>query len=372
MVKALVITFLFITVSACIPTETEETTTSIEDNTLNNSSRVTTILLPVGSFECEFGGVQINSGFDQNDNKILDISEVTTSKVVCNGNNGFNSLIRIFDEPEGGNCPYGGKRIIYGLDTNSDSSLSSNEIEDTQYLCNLDQILTAPPSCSVTDNENGSIELTCPDGTTATILNGTNGTNGTDGVSCSVSTNENGSATITCEDGTTSTVQDGTNGTNGTDGVSCSVSTNENGSATITCEDGTTSTVQDGTDGADGTGSGLVAELYCTGGLGSWPLSSIQWQYHLYLLENGDVYVTAGVISGDMEDSKTAIYSPNHAEYTTAPILLEHYPFAGSQSNTYWVLAYDRQSNQAIVSLEGTDTQYDSRVEYCSLNDLSD
>ncbi len=335
MVKALVITFLFITVSACIPTETEETTTSIEDNTLNNSSRVTTILLPVGSFECEFGGVQINSGFDQNDNKILDISEVTTSKVVCNGNNGFNSLIRIFDEPEGGNCPYGGKRIIYGLDTNSDSSLSSNEIEDTQYLCNLDQILTAPPSCSVTDNENGSIELTCPDGTTATILNGTNGTNGTDG-------------------------------------VSCSVSTNENGSATITCEDGTTSTVQDGTDGADGTGSGLVAELYCTGGLGSWPLSSIQWQYHLYLLENGDVYVTAGVISGDMEDSKTAIYSPNHAEYTTAPILLEHYPFAGSQSNTYWVLAYDRQSNQAIVSLEGTDTQYDSRVEYCSLNDLSD
>lgn len=84
--------------------------------------------------------------------------------------------------------------------------------------------------CTVKDNGDGTATISCPDGTTVTVSNGTagqngqngqngmNGMNGTDGTSCSVTTNPDaGTKTIVCTDGTSILVTDGTNGTNGTD-----------------------------------------------------------------------------------------------------------------------------------------------------------
>lgn len=80
------------------------------------------------------------------------------------------------------------------------------------------------------------------------------------GDSCTVADNGDGTATISCEDGTTVTVSDGTDGTEGlagmdglpgTAGLSCTVTDNGDGTRTITCEDGTSVTVADGTDGTD-------------------------------------------------------------------------------------------------------------------------
>lgn len=64
------------------------------------------------------------------------------------------------------------------------------------FGCNQDNITIPPsksPQCSVVASEAGAT-ITCPDGTTASIVNGLNGTNGTNG-------------------------SDGSNGTNGSNGV---------------------------------------------------------------------------------------------------------------------------------------------------------
>ncbi len=69
------------------------------------------------------------------------------------------------------------------------------------------------------------------------------GHNGKDGSSCSVVESTDGSATITCPDGSSYTVGNGTNGTNGANGASCTVLNNPDATATITCPDGTMATV---------------------------------------------------------------------------------------------------------------------------------
>ena len=76
------------------------------------------------------------------------------------------------------------------------------------------------------------------------------GAPGEPGVSCTVTENADTTKTLSCTDGTTATVSNGTAGTAGTAGVSCTLVDNGDGSKTITCTDGTTTTVTDGTPGA--------------------------------------------------------------------------------------------------------------------------
>ncbi|MBK7857868.1 MAG: OmcA/MtrC family decaheme c-type cytochrome [Archangiaceae bacterium] len=74
--------------------------------------------------------------------------------------------------------------------------------------------------CTVTDNGDGSATITCPDGSTTRVtsgkpgqdgMNGMNGLNGDAGTSCSVTSDADaGTKIITCGDGTTVTLRDGT------------------------------------------------------------------------------------------------------------------------------------------------------------------
>lgn len=98
----------------------------------------------------------------------------------------------------------------------------------------------AGTSCSVTDNGDGTSTITCTDGTSVIVGDGTDGT---DGTSCTVTDNGDGTQTITCDDGTSVTVTDGESG--GT----CTISDNGDGTSTITCEDGTSVVVTTGEDG---------------------------------------------------------------------------------------------------------------------------
>ena len=99
--------------------------------------------------------------------------------------------------------------------------------------------------CSVTQNADGTATLTCDDGTTATIRNGTNGTPGTPGT-----------------DGAP-----GTDGTNGTNGTSCTVADQPDGTRLISCSDGTQAIVTNGTAGRNAflTGPGLRVEVRASG-----------------------------------------------------------------------------------------------------------
>ncbi len=127
------------------------------------------------------------------------------------GKAGQSALTSIVDEEAGENCAEGGMKIETGLDSNFNGTLDEGEVNDTKYIC---------------DGEKGATGQNGSDG-----ADGADGADGTTGDSCTVTDNGDGTKTITCEDGTSVTVSDGTDGEKGESGT-----------------DGT-----DGADGADGT-----------------------------------------------------------------------------------------------------------------------
>jgi hypothetical protein len=82
---------------------------------------------------CTNGGQKIETGIDENGNGQLSTEEVEETKYVCNGKN---SLINVVSEPLGANCPNGGLKIEVGVDLNGNNSLEINEISQTKFLCN--------------------------------------------------------------------------------------------------------------------------------------------------------------------------------------------------------------------------------------------
>jgi len=88
---------------------------------------------------CPNGGITVDSGIDKNGNGILDLTEITSTQYVCNGASGVKGksfLITTADEPAGGNCANGGKKINAGLDMSGDNILDPGEITSNAYVCN--------------------------------------------------------------------------------------------------------------------------------------------------------------------------------------------------------------------------------------------
>lgn len=93
---------------------------------------------PAGD-NCTDGGSKVDAGKDANSNNILDASEISTTKYICNGSsgsNGHSSLLTITTEPAGANCTYSGKKMQSGLDSNANGILDAGEVTTTTYVCN--------------------------------------------------------------------------------------------------------------------------------------------------------------------------------------------------------------------------------------------
>ena len=123
--------------------------TAVEVPTGNSSTAAAASVLPAGA-ECSNGGIQLESGIDDNANGILDPGEVDDVSYICNGtdgadgidgvsgingNDGLNALISVTAEPAGTNCANGGQKIAVGIDSSSDGVLDLSEIDDTSYVC---------------------------------------------------------------------------------------------------------------------------------------------------------------------------------------------------------------------------------------------
>ena len=95
---------------------------------------------PPGPDNCEFGGIKVESGLDDNDNGMLDIpEEVDSTSYVCNGVPGNDTLIDVSDEAPNGNCDFGGFKVDTGVDDNGDGTLDDpDEIDNTFYICNAE------------------------------------------------------------------------------------------------------------------------------------------------------------------------------------------------------------------------------------------
>ncbi len=96
---------------------------------------------------CEYGGVSIDVGIDENRNGVLDAEEVDNTVVLCNGatgaegTSGDSALIEITPLESGHpECPYGGYVITAGVDDDRDGILAPEEVDSSLFQCD-----PAPP-----------------------------------------------------------------------------------------------------------------------------------------------------------------------------------------------------------------------------------
>ena len=88
------------------------------------------------STACANGGSVIESGGDLDQDGVLDANEVTETREVCSGEAGGRSLVVTTPEPVGANCAAGGQQVEVGFDDNEDGVLQPAEIDSTSYVCN--------------------------------------------------------------------------------------------------------------------------------------------------------------------------------------------------------------------------------------------
>lgn len=112
---------------------------------------------------CEFGGVRVDHGLDDNFDGVLDAEEIDGTTYVCDGATGqtgadgapgldgedgvdgvdgvdgtdaLQPIVTVTDEAAGTNCQFGGVRVDVGLDTDASGVLDASEITGTEYVCN--------------------------------------------------------------------------------------------------------------------------------------------------------------------------------------------------------------------------------------------
>jgi hypothetical protein len=97
---------------------------------------------------CVNGGQRVDRGLDSDASGMLRASEIQSTSYVCNGANGFDSLVGIVAEGAGSNCTSGGQKLEQGLDLNRNGSLDAFEVRGTSYVC--DGVVGAPGAAGAT------------------------------------------------------------------------------------------------------------------------------------------------------------------------------------------------------------------------------
>ena len=105
-----------------------------EDGEDGLNSLIKTTPEPI-STNCENGGIKVETGFDSNRNGNLETDEVLTTNFICSIK-GDNSLINTSIESSGNNCTNGGIKIDSGIDNNNNGILDDSEIQSTRFICN--------------------------------------------------------------------------------------------------------------------------------------------------------------------------------------------------------------------------------------------
>ena len=107
--------------------------------------------------QCPYGGLRIESGNDADGNGSLDGEEVKSISYACNARvDGYTTLVDTSTTIPQGSCPQGGLLISTGKDTNENGSLDSNEIEDTEVICDGDRGAAGRDGTDGFDGQNGA------------------------------------------------------------------------------------------------------------------------------------------------------------------------------------------------------------------------
>ncbi len=212
---------------------------------------------------CAAGGVSISTGFDTNQNGVLDATEVLSTNYVCNGQSAS-----VTTEPVGANCTYGGVKVQVGTGTASyvcngapgaDGQSATVTAEPAGTNCatgGLKVQVGAGPVTYVCNGLTGATGATGADGLGATVTPEPAGTNcALGGVKVQVGS---GTPAYVCTGATGSTGSTGATGATGADGQSATVTPEPAGSncalggLKVQVGTGTPSYVCDGATGATG------------------------------------------------------------------------------------------------------------------------
>jgi len=99
-------------------------------------------LIADAGMHCAFGGKAISVGIDADGNGVLGGAEISSTDYICagangtNGTNGLNSLLSTVAEAPGVQCAWGGTKITSGPDVNGNAALDISEVSSTTYICN--------------------------------------------------------------------------------------------------------------------------------------------------------------------------------------------------------------------------------------------
>jgi hypothetical protein len=107
----------------------------VDDPEVADGKVSSTELEPSGA-HCSAGGVAVHTGFDTDDDGILDPSEITSTTYTCN----HETLLREDTLASGVTCPGGGVAVRSGHDVNDNGSLEDAEIEDTVTVSYSDEL----------------------------------------------------------------------------------------------------------------------------------------------------------------------------------------------------------------------------------------
>jgi hypothetical protein len=112
---------------------------------------------PAGD-NCPSGGERIDTGFDDNENNVLDTSEIDVSAYICNGTDGSSALVATEPEQAGVNCAQGGLLLRYGTDADADGTLQTGEVEGSRYVCDGEDgtAVTGPSGATGTAGAEGA------------------------------------------------------------------------------------------------------------------------------------------------------------------------------------------------------------------------
>lgn len=127
----------------------DDSSGTLEDTEIDSTAYVcngapgdNTLISVTPSADCPNGGFDINTGEDGNSNGVLDPGEIDNTSTICNGaegqdgQDGLSFLINVVIELAGANCQFGGVRVDSGLDDNLNMILDPLEVDDMNFICN--------------------------------------------------------------------------------------------------------------------------------------------------------------------------------------------------------------------------------------------
>ena len=183
---------------------------------------VTTSAIAAGNV-CANGGIEVDVGLDTNADGVLQSSEITSQQHICNGVNGapgtngidgLTQLVKTKVLAAGSACATGGVEVDIGFDVNDDGVLQVAEIASTQDICNGANGANGSNGTNGTNGTNGKTELA----TVSTIAAGSVCTAG--GVAVNIGFDTDGNGTLDASEVTmTQNICNGANGAAGAVGA---------------------------------------------------------------------------------------------------------------------------------------------------------